>query len=543
MSEIHTSNQNPRMESLRLITLNVNGMRSLLKRRAIFQDLRQTKNEVIFLQETHCTLPEEKTWLAEWGGPGYFSHGRSNARGVAILFSRNFNPKIENKTTDEDGRLLLLQIKVGEHVITLANLYSPTQSEARAQDQFIGKVDETLANMEIHTLLLGGDLNVQLDQNKNQGRRSSHSDSYTARIQSIIEDYTLEDIWRSKNPSCTRGTFHRGAYSARLDYWLIPALLSPQTTTKLTPQPLSDHCSLSIKIVFSEVHRGPGLWRFDNMLLADEVFVSEMSAHLQDVQQERLSNPNLQWEWLKYKVRQFSIQFSINKNRRQKQHIRELEQRLNKLAEEHDMTDSPDVIEETKSIKRELGEIAQSKASAAVFRTKAKWVLQGEKPNAYFLGLEKRLSKNNAVTSLIDSDGHTITNNKEILKLERDYFANIYSEDPQQLDPIDLIPLSEADVPVISDLSKLSMNKPFTIQEFHSALKELNKNKTPGTDGITPEFYLTFWDILKGEFMQSIEYSLEHGILTDQQRMGVITLIPKKPGQTKINELASNNAP
>lgn len=192
------------------------------------------------------------------------------------------------------------------------------------------------------------------------------------------------------------------------------------------------------------------------------------------------------------------------------------------------MTDSPDVVEEVKSIKRELGEILQTKASAAAFKTKARWALHGEKPTAYFLGLEKRNTKNNTVTSLIDQDGHTITDNKAILQMEKEYFKNIYTEDPSQLDPIDLLPLLKEDVPVISDLHRLRINRPFTEQEFHEALKDLNKNKTPGTDGITPEFYLTFWNQLKDDFMASIQFSLEHGTLTEQQRSGIITLVPKK---------------
>lgn len=517
------------MEGLRLISFNANGLRAPLKRRAIFNDLRKTKSGIIFLQETHSTAAEEKIWISEWGGQGYFSHGRSNARGVAILFSKDFNPKIEQKITDEDGRFIILQIKVGDLLLTLANLYAPTQSEAKDQDLFIGKVDETLATLEVQNLLLGGDFNIQLDRkNKDKGRRSSHVESYAAKIKSLLEDYSLEDIWRSRNPSIFRGTFHRGTYSARLDYWFIPAQFSPHTIVKISPHPLSDHCILSIKITLTEVKRGPGFWKFDNLLLADKDFIEEMTAHIQEAQLEDLPNPNLQWEWLKYKMRLFSIQFSITKSRKRKQLVRDLEERLMELAEKHDMVDSQDVIEETKSIKRELGEIAQTKASAAAFRAKAKWALHGEKPSAYFLGLEKRQSRNNAVTSLLDSQGHTITDNKDILEMERVYFENIYTETPSDLDPIDLIPLSETDVPTISDLNKRRINRPFTIQEFHEALKELNKNKTPGTDGITPEFYLTFWELLKDDFMRSMEFSLDQGTLSDQQRTGVITLIPKK---------------
>lgn len=116
------------MDSLKLITLNVNGLRAPAKRRALFADLRKSKADIIFLQETHCTTNEERIWLSEWGATGYFSQGRSNARGVCTLFSRSFTPKLLHKITDADGRLLLLQIKSDERVFTLVNLYDPPRA-------------------------------------------------------------------------------------------------------------------------------------------------------------------------------------------------------------------------------------------------------------------------------------------------------------------------------------------------------------------------------------------------------------------------------
>lgn len=517
------------MNHISLVTLNTNGLRSTLKRRAVFNELRKARYDVIFLQETHCTPAEEKIWLTEWGGPGYFSHGKSNARGVGILFSRDFNPKIEYKFSDEEGRILILQVKRGDNILSMVNLYAPTQSEAKEQNQFLGAVDEALANIEVHSLLLGGDLNVHLDRNDaDQRRRSTSTASYIEKINALMEDYNLGDVWRAKNPSSTRGTFHRGKYSARLDYWFIPSSLFPQASIKIIPQPLSDHCQLSLKISFSETKRGPGYWRFDNSLLSDPDFVTKMNNHLAVILQERLSNPHHTWEWIKFKIRSFCIQFSIEKNRKLTQQVKDLEKRLNTLSEVHDLTSTPDIIEETRSIKRELTEIHQTRASAAMFRARTKWTLQGEKPTAYFLGLEKRRSKDNTITSLLHSDGHTVSDNKEILEMEREFFSKILTEDPSELDSLDLLPLHAENVPTISGMNRRHINRPFTIPEFYEALKDLNRNKTPGTDGITPEFYITFWDQIKEEFMESFDYSCKTGSLTKQQRSGVITLIPKK---------------
>jgi len=52
-------------------------------------------------------------------------------------------------------------------------------------------------------------------------------------------------------------------------------------------------------------------------------------------------------------------------------------------------------------------------------------------------------------------------------------------------------------------------------------------NKSPGSDGLTVEFYKIFWSTLKEHYIKSINYSFENGELTALQKQGIITLIPK----------------
>lgn len=480
--------------------------------------------DIVLLQETHCTDKEQKIWLAEWGGTGFFSNGRSNARGVCTLFKKEFNPKPINEITDDEGRLLILQFKREEETTTVVNIYAPTQSETREQENFVKKLDQKLGDLEISEIFIAGDFNTKLDDNSQPHQTSS----YRVELLSLLEEYNLADIWKQKNPASPRGTFHRGSYSARLDYWFVPAWLTPKTVTSISPYALSDHSIISIQVTFEDNPRGTGFWRFNNLLLSDTQFKEEMSTYIQEIKEENIGNPNLQWEWLKYKIKNFCIQFASRKKRERNRIQQELEARLHLLTEEEDFTSSQDLISEAQSIRRELTEIYQTKANMAMFRSKARWSMHGEKPSAYFLGLEKRRAKDSTVTSLLGQSGRLITSNHQILEMERDFFANIYDEDPTELDSTESLPLEPQDIPQISELNQQRINRPFTTEEYHEALKNLNKNKSPGSDGVTPEFYLAFWHLLKEPFFQSMEYSLENGTLSEQQRIGLITLIPKK---------------
>ena len=48
----------------------------------------------IYLQETHSSLQYESEWLEQWESKILFSHGESNARGVAILISKQLDVKL-----------------------------------------------------------------------------------------------------------------------------------------------------------------------------------------------------------------------------------------------------------------------------------------------------------------------------------------------------------------------------------------------------------------------------------------------------------------
>lgn len=218
------------------------------------------------------------------------------------------------------------------------------------------------------------------------------------------------------------------------------------------------------------------------------------------VQQEPLSNPNVKWEWIKHKARSFTINYGIQRAREQRATEKQLQDRLSLL-----LSVLPDAASKVQSIKRELSEILQHKANRAIFKSRANWAQFGEKPTAYFLGLEKRKLKENTISSIKDENGTLLTSNADILVFEKRYFENIYKEDPNALHTLEDLPISPDDTPKISQMHKLLINRPFTKEEFHTALKDLNKNRSPGSDGLTREFLLTFWDILESPFFDSIK--------------------------------------
>ena len=83
---------------MKLCTFNVNGLGNAIKRKAIFKRIRR---------EAHTTPKVQNMWAKEWEGSLIMSHGSSNSRGVAILFKKGLEFKVNQQFIDANGRIIL----------------------------------------------------------------------------------------------------------------------------------------------------------------------------------------------------------------------------------------------------------------------------------------------------------------------------------------------------------------------------------------------------------------------------------------------------
>ena len=56
----------------------------------------------------------------------------------------------------------------------------------------------------------------------------------------------------------------------------------------------------------------------------------------------------------------------------------------------------------------------------------------------------------------------------------------------------------------------------------------MKNDKSPGNDGLTKEFYVTFWDYIKATFISSFKQAKERKELSISQKQAIIRLIEKK---------------
>ena len=68
------------MKDFKLVSLNVRGLRSINKRKALFMWLTKQKADIVFLQETYSSIEDENFWNTQWNGKMLFSHGSHHSK-------------------------------------------------------------------------------------------------------------------------------------------------------------------------------------------------------------------------------------------------------------------------------------------------------------------------------------------------------------------------------------------------------------------------------------------------------------------------------
>ena len=525
---------------IKFLSLNVRGLRSSFKRAKVFSWLEEKQADVIFLQETFSSPDIVSTWASEWNGELFFSHGSVHSGGVMIMIKRNVEYSTVSRTISEDGRYLILKIVIDGNEFILCNVYAPTADKRTEQRIFFENLVTTLhsfENIDAVPMIMGGDFNVLMNANLDRQGGHPHISRMIADVMNEMQsDFDLIDIWRVRNPTVQRFTWKQllPLIQSRLDIWFISDHLQDYIpNVDIIPGVSSDHSAIVLEFkVHSRRKVNAFNWKFNNDLCNDETFCSIMSENIDKWTNEstQFEDIRMRWEYLKYQIRVFSRQYSIDKAKSARMKRAELEKKLQYL--EGLLEKEGDVhTAEYERVKYEYEAYLDYVTQGIIIRSRANWTEFGEKNTKYFLNLEKVHKSRSSIVRL-QYGNDVISDEKNVNDHIKEFYTELYRK-PEVNSSLNHMFLEQEYQPKLSASSKQKCDLSLSLKECTRSLFSMAKNKSPGNDGLTVEFYNKFWKQIGPLLVDTLNFSFENGQLSTSQRQGLITLIAKK-GKDKL---------
>ena len=522
-----------------LISLNVRGIREKVKRKNIFEWCKVKGGDIIFLQETYSTYEVEKTWETEWGGAMFFSHGTNHSRGTLVLISPNIKLKVNRVDIDQEGRFVLLNAETQGAKLLLGNVYFPTRDKEKIRFEFLEKLDRAISQLVTPdcSLVLGGDFNIIMDGKlDHMGQKTVSKSKFNDTFKDFLSSYLLEDIWRKRNPSERQFTFRQKwpVIQSRLDYWFASSsLVKLVNKCEILSSIAPDHSgiSLTFKQLVDTFKYGRSYWKFNNSLCEDKLFVDTMKERIRELKEKfttQFSNKSLLWDFMKMKMREFAIDFSRKNAKIRRLEIQKLETEINDLENRLLIAPSKEISEEIDDKKSLLNKLYEYSRQGVRVRSRAEWCEEGEHNIQYFEQLLKANKRKSVIRELYNEENVITDKKQEILKLIKTFYGNLYSKKKKKNSKL----LFFKDIVKLSEESRNLCEGKVTKEECFNVLQQMKHNKSPGNDGLTVEYYCTFWPLLGDLLVEVLNESHDRGELSNSQKQGVITLLEKKGKDT-----------
>lgn len=490
----------------------------------IFDYARVHGVDILAVEETLITDESTfKAFTSDWKGPRFCSPASGKSAGVAVFFSERFDGRLVSWKRDTEGRVISFLVSHSNCKFNVVCIYAPTQPSQR--NSFLQSFHRFFfANAN---LIICGDFNCY-DSNRD---KFGGNPVLSKELPHIKLHFDLIDIWRSLHPRISQFTWFNSDLSiaSRLDTFLVSRNFRDCVQNcEISPCSYSDHdfVFLDVNLANSFQH-GPGLWKFNNSLLSDEGFCAEIRSVIDRFSEFKhvfLSAADL-WESLKADLKRVSIQFSRSTAKNRAYDRVTLTNKLIKLKALL-VAGNTSVKPEISRTETDLNALYSKEMEGAKIRSRAQWLEEGEAPSRFFFQMERERVSKCSVDSIYNPAGVEVSTQEEISRAHVDFYSALFSRDDIDHTILDEL-LSHVNARLSVDEAS-SCDGQLSLQELTTALAGMARNKSPGPDGLSVEFFAVFWPRLGPLLVNVINEAYTSGCLPTSMQESATRLIFKK---------------
>ena len=325
--------------------------------------------DICFVQETQLSREKSiKDFGSRWRGPSFWAPAAGKQGGVAILIKESLEGKIVSWSKDSGGRILSLLLELPNMRINLINIYAPVN--LTASKAFFENLHTFLFPAD--NIVIGGDFNCydhSLD-------KFGGNISIATCLSEFRSGLKLVDVWRRVHRNESEMSWWNAdlTIGSRLDkFYTSKGLTNLVQRCDISPCVLSDHDYVNLVFDFQRcIPRGPGIWKFNSSLLADELFCDFVSERSSDLSACRFSFDSTKdwWDFFKESLKSEIISYARGKRKRLCRERVSLTNRLIKLKRQL-IQGSSLVVSEILFIEAQLAAMVDRSWSGIKIRSRA----------------------------------------------------------------------------------------------------------------------------------------------------------------------------
>ena len=454
--------------------------------------------------------------------------------GVIVLIRKDL--ALVSHTIQIPGRLLNVKFKSDDTVFNVSAYYGPLLREIQKKDLYdLLRHFYTLHNRKDNNVLLGDFNFIDNDFDKGKGR-----DSHDRKIFHLWQDFkrkiNVADPFREQFPTTRKYSFHSNCGQSRIDRMYVNVEhLNNIKNIKYKYYPQANTHKLLTFTFSSPDEKGHGFWKLNNSILNDPPFIKLITASINRSKELITGNPTDWWETLLINLRSHSLSYSIEKKRVERQLRKSWEDELDFLESIPCNSLGEPQIERLKTVQSHLKRFEEQEIEGHRLRTRNLPNFNKSEPNlSFYARLEKRFIKQTRISTLKDDQGKSVSQPQDLLRVISKFYTSLFT--PSTTTSNAQKKLLKNVTKTLSVVQRNILDAPITGDELQEAVRSLNKDKSPGLNGLTSEFYQKFWPQLRYKYHEFINHAF-HTSIPVTLNTSVTTLLYKERGD--VDNLAN----